>query len=100
MPWFFIFAAGVVIVRPIWPVTLAIGLWIALAAATVAMTTGNDGLYAQFAPAIDASRILGPIALAMLVGGFAPLKPRPALWCGAAHWVLRIAAAATFVGYG
>jgi len=100
MPWLFVFAAGVVIARPVWPVTLFIGLWTALAVTAAAMTAGTAPFYTPLSPAAGASQILGPIALAMLVSGFAPADPVAPLWCGAAHWILRIAAAVTFVWYG
>lgn len=96
--WTFVFLGGMILARPVWPACLAVGLWMAAIAAATVMTA--DNWFAYLAPASKAARYLGPIALALLWGAMTLPRPLPPWRREAALWLLRIAAAATFIGHG
>lgn len=95
--WALILAAFFTTLRPCWPVLLPVSLWqLSLALATWYV---GGTFMAHWSPPAQAVRIAAPLALAQLD----PWPKRGPVSPGrvsAVMWMLRLAAAATFIGHG
>lgn len=89
--------AGILTLTPWVRVGLA---WIAVWVTTLmVVSTVRDPYWPAMVPLSQAVRWLGPITLLWWIGRTRPPVPRPEA-TARAEWLLRIAAAATFVGHG
>jgi hypothetical protein len=95
--WLLIVAAGLTLLRPCWPVLLPVALWQLLLAG--AHTWLGGGFWAEVSLPAHATRILAPLALAIVDPWPARAPLSPARW-EAGVWLLRGAAALTFVAHG
>lgn len=95
--WLLIAAAALTLWRPCWPVLVPVAFWFLLDAGS-STWIGGSFLSSLSVPA-HATRIVAPLALALIA--LWPSRPELPRWrLDSGLWLLRLAAAATFIAHG